>query len=826
MYNLVEQQYYIEERMLLEATSRQNKENTGSSKRGEWSTSKAGSYLVSTLLSDRDTTEHTSFVTLLKTYLGDKAGVGRHKLAAKSLNECGLQTEVIAYLTAKAIFNAFAFNQGGVSSLGRNSRIKRSTLSMRVADMVHDEWRVRFFQDGDKRKALLKKLMKDFDKRTYPREWRKRTIKNYFDAEQISWTAWSEADKVRIGYALVCLFQQSTNWIEKDDSYVWMTEEMVQYIQRLVQRQTCYFTLYHPMVVPPKPWSVTNLFRGGYHTNKVKRYPIIKGATKRDVERMSNMDWSRIIPAVNAIQETPWRINKQMYTAEEWAYYTFGGSIGKLPSCDEEPMPPIPHDYETNEEVHKTYRLACFEVHDRRRRSKSNRIAAVMTFAYAKQYLEYERIYFPHNLDSRGRAYPLPAFLNPQGPDYSKALLEFAEGQPVDTPEALAWVAIAGANAYGNDKVSLEERHRWVLDNEEMILSCANHYDEDRRWMAAAEPFQFLRFCLEWKQYKEEGLGYVSHMVIPVDATNSGLQHYSAMLRDEVGGRSVNLIPGLSRQDIYGDVAKHVVKQLEEDGSQLAKDWLAFGIDRKMTKRQVMVVPYAGKFSSCLSYTREAFDEKLAAGKVSPWDHRGEDHSSRIVMLAKMIWQAIGDVVVKGKEAMQWLSKIASAYSKQANTSNRRGYDKRMSWTTPDGFEVVHFREDYKLRRVKTSFDGIVFLSFLEANGKLSPKDMALAVAPNFVHALDATHMRATIMKGLDIGMSSYGMVHDSFGVHARFMPIFLRDCVKPAFVEMYQTDVLAEFAGKFSDMSEIPPKPEMGTLDLQGVLKSEFFFS
>ena len=41
------------------------------------------------------------------------------------------------------------------------------------------------------------------------------------------------------------------------------------------------------------------------------------------------------------------------------------------------------------------------------------------------------RIYFPHNLDFRGRAYPMHPYLNHMGDDVSRGLLTFAEAKPL-----------------------------------------------------------------------------------------------------------------------------------------------------------------------------------------------------------------------------------------------------------------------------------------------------------------------------------------------------------------------------------------------------------
>lgn len=820
MQTLIEKQVDLEYATRQEAEVRRDQDNLKTNKRKAWSESKLGiSYTKAAT---------TRFVSHVADFMNQPAQEGRRmNRAAEHLRRTGVEPEVVAYLFTKALFNLLA--------LTHRRRLKRVSLCIKSADLIHDEWRIRYFAQTDKRKALLRKLFKDFDKRTYPREWRKRTITNYFHAEQLEWKGWETKDKLHVGYALLVLFKQATGMVEMDGVFVDPTEELFAHVQDTLQRRVLDFMIYKPMVVPPRPWGMDYLFRGGYISNNVKRYPIIKGARRRDVERFMNMDWSNVIPSLNALQETPWRVNHQMLDMLDWCMYERGGDFAGLPPLDPKPLPPLPFNYRTDEAVKKEHDKRVFLIRSENREIISKRLMILNTITIAKQYRNFKALYFPHNMDTRGRAYPLPAFLNPQGPDSTKALLEFGRGKPITDENQAGWLAIAGANAYGKDKVSLAERVAWVEANHDMIISIAENPKGDLRWTEASEPFQFLRFCIEWSDFFKTGFGFVSHMVVPVDATCSGLQHYSAMLRDEIGGRSVNLVPGLSRQDIYQDVADKVIEALMADVADPTSEtkhwsmgWIKFGIDRKITKRQVMVVPYAGTFASCMEYTREAVKEKLKEGHIKPWNSGdAKEENDRIVHLSKLIWNAIDLVVVKGKEAMRWLSTAAAAYTKWANKHmDGDAFAKRMTWVTPDGFEAIHWRADEAKNRVVSYLDGRVQLAFYEETQKLNSKDMALAVAPNFVHSMDACLLRVSIMRALAHGLSDFGMIHDSFGVHAADMDTFLSQCVKPAFIDMYQNDVLAQFKDRLPVELDLEPLPEQGSLDLEGVLNSEFFFS
>src|SRR5690606_30613222 len=108
-----------------------------------------------------------------------------------------------------------------------------------------------------------------------------------------------------------------------------------------------------------------------------------------------------------------------------------------------------------------------------------------------------DAFFFPFQLDFRGRAYTMPSGLTPQGDDLAKGLLTFADAVPLGD-EGVDWLAIHGANSFGIDKVSFEERIAWVGENERMILACAADPLEHRECMAADSPFVFLAFCFEW----------------------------------------------------------------------------------------------------------------------------------------------------------------------------------------------------------------------------------------------------------------------------------------------------------------------------------------
>ena len=59
----------------------------------------------------------------------------------------------------------------------------------------------------------------------------------------------------------------------------------------------------------------------------------------------------------------------------------------------------------------------------------------------AEQFRNEPGMWFPHNMDFRGRAYPMPPHLNHLGSDTSRGILQFAEGRALGE-HGLEWLYI------------------------------------------------------------------------------------------------------------------------------------------------------------------------------------------------------------------------------------------------------------------------------------------------------------------------------------------------------------------------------------------------
>jgi DNA-directed RNA polymerase len=374
------------------------------------------------------------------------------------------------------------------------------------------------------------------------------------------------------------------------------------------------------------------------------------------------------------------------------------------------------------------------------------------------------------------------------------------------------------------DKVTFDERVKWVDEHEAYILdSATNPLDGFRFWADTDEaPYQFLAACFEYARYKEQGADIISHLPIALDGTCNGLQNFSALLRDEIGGKATNLVPQDKPADIYAEVAKIVSKMVERDadaGDEQAHIWVG-KVNRKITKRGVMTTPYGAKFYGLKD---QLINELKKLDTPTAKYLESTDNYKPCQYLAEKLYDAIGQVVVAARQAMDWLQIVAKVCS-QANIP--------IEWTTPSGFRP---HQEYLIAEtdiVKTIFGGVQLKVRLARDTIMINKSkQASGISPNYIHSLDASHLVLTINKCLENGIHNFSMIHDSYGTHACDIDK-LAHLLRDAFIEQYSEDLLAKLRDEImaqlpeKSKGKIPPLPKKGGLDLEVIRESRYFFA
>lgn len=544
------------------------------------------------------------------------------------------------------------------------------------------------------------------------------------------------------------------------------------------------------------------------------------------IEKFNQQDVSVEYKCVNALQHTPWRINSFVCDVLRTAWNS-GQQWQGLPPRDNAPVPPYPFAVdpkflrEDQKVEFKEFKSKRNKIYTENARNLSRRIQVERTIQLAEEYLSHDDFWFVWQLDFRGRKYPVESFLSPQNADYSKALLEFSQSVTMDSAASAKWLAIHGANVFGVDKVSLEDREMWAYMNTENAISVYNDPLGSKWWQEADKPWQALAWCKEWAEYniaRAAGEPYETRLPCASDGSCNGLQHLSAMLRDYEGGKAVNLTPSKEPQDIYSDVAAKATALLEKEGTLMARQLLEIGVCRKICKRPVMIVPYSGTRHSCRDYIMEALEEKCKGR--NPW---GDNFFQPSLYLSGFVWQAISEVVVSAFDAMKYIKEIAKLYVENGLS---------FSWKTPTNLLVRQHYPNSTSKRVKSHLNGsLVSLRYRETDDtSIDKRKMLSGASPNFVHSLDAAALTITVSKCLDAGITDFAMVHDSYGTHSPNMPL-LNDELRKAFVEMYEKhDVLLNlYTSAVTTLPKevlVPPPPIKGTLDLKEVLQSDYFFA
>ena len=627
-----------------------------------------------------------------------------------------------------------------------------------------------------------------------------------------------------------------------------------------------------PTIIPPRHWS--SPYDGGYYgasclQTQLIRLNVLGGteAVKTYTSKLAMVDLGNIYAALNAMQDTPFKINKDiLHTLKE--IYASGGVLGGVPRTEPfEKLPRLPEDA-TKEQIqeHKKKAVGIYKQEEAR---KSKALRCLVAIKTAERFAEYDSIYFPWNVDYRGRCYPIPTALSPQGDDIQKSLLLFAKGTPLASNEDLKWLKIHGANLAGNDKISFKERIAWVEAHETDIVNSAEDPLGYRWWYEVSKgdyPMEFLAFCFEYRKlltYIEKygnAKGFVSNLPLAFDGTCSGLQHFSALLRDEVGGQAVNLMPSDTVQDIYSIVANKVNKLLLKDAIEgtedsfktnkdgefmldregkpqvkygdktLAQNWVNFnrikfgqdGITRKVCKRSVMTLAYGSK--------QYGFKENLLADIIHPYvlDHPEDNPflspNQAAIYMAKLIWDSVKTTVIKAVEGMEWLQKVADLICHDNHV---------VTWNTPNGFPVQQNYMKMKQETIQLRFNKarVRFYNQRETDD-VDNRAQRNGIAPNFIHSMDACHLQRVVNAMKQLGDDNFMMIHDSFGTDCAHAGLLYK-VIRQEFVNLYKDqNHLANFLESVKyligddKLSKVPEIPAFGNLDLDLVKQSDFCFA
>lgn len=766
-----------------------------------------------------------------------------------------------------------------LSKLVKPEGIPITPMASSIGRTLEDE--IRFGRIRDQEKEHFKRtIAESLNKRAgaaYKRAYMQAVESSMLEQRQLSdaWGTWGPTEAVHVGIKMLELVIQSAQLVElkrygagDKSADVEMVHLSDFWVKKMAQRG---FSLagiapvYQPCVVPPKPWN--GVVGGGYWAKGRRPLPLIRLGSKAAVKRYEDVYMPEVYEAVNIIQQTPWKVNQKVLDVVNMVEKLNNTPIKDIPRLD--PMKPEAFDGEGEEEL-KAWKKAAAGIYRREKARQSRRLSLSFIVSQANKFSQFKAIWFPYNMDWRGRVYAVPMF-NPQGNDMQKGLLTLAVGKPIGA-EGFKWLKIHGANCASQrlesgkktDKTQFTQRIQWVEDNHDNIMAAAKSPMDSIDWWGKMDsPFCFLAFCFEYAGVMHHGLRYNCSLPIAFDGSCSGIQHFSAMLRDHIGGHAVNLTPSGEVQDIYqivSDRAEAELRVLLINGTdnemktftdkktgeiterlvlgtrELARQWLAYGMSRDVTKRSVMTLAYGSKE---YGFADQVFEDTVMpaidAGKGAMFT----DPSQAARFMAKMIWDAVSVTVVAAVDAMKWLqgaAKLLAAEVKDKKTGEVLKPCLPVHWVTPDGFPVWQEYRKRDTTRLNLMFLGSFNLQPTVNRGdkkELDKHKQESGISPNFVHSQDGSHLRKTVVHThRKYGVMSFAVIHDSFGTIPADAEALFKG-VRETMVETYRdNDVLQDFYEQFADQlhesqrEKLPPLPQRGKLNIEDILSSDFAFA
>ena len=617
-----------------------------------------------------------------------------------------------------------------------------------------------------------------------------RTLMNRCDVDH--WKTWGRATRIRLGGWLLDCICEATNWFmretrrdgRKTQCYVIPTPEFIAEKDRVMATAELFSPIAWPMLIEPNDWA--NDKPGGYILNEVmKGYDMVRRGNNSRIQGETPINF------LNKIQKVAYTLNPFVVDVAE-TLMAKGRQVGKFIPVVDIPLPPKPVDIAENYDSRKDYRRRAAEVMNVNAQAFQKSCRTRMTMNAVKVFKDKGKFYIPWSFDYRSRVYPIPAFLTPQDTDFGKSLLKFHESAFV-TPDAVHWLAFQVATTYGLDKDTMQDRQVWVDNNQDLIKRVATDpIGNLPDWEGADEPWQFLAACEEYHECVIKCNRQHTNLMVATDATCSGLQILSGLARDESTAKLVNVVPGDHPMDAYKVIADTARPNVPESVQPF--------MDRKVTKRTVMTIPYNAKPYSNRSYIRDALKEK------------GIDiDKEQLTETVKAVRDAMDRIVPGPMQVMKWIEKeVAAAID--------RGVE-QIEWVTPSGFVVTQRLMKYQTQRINLQLLGRCQVKI--ATGETDKVDKAHhknATAPNLIHSLDASLLCLSALRF----NAPISLIHDSVLCRATDMGI-LSAIVRETYMHLFaEHDYLTTFAHHIGAETE---PPIIGDLEPSTVINSTYFF-
>ena len=719
-----------------------------------------------------------------------------------------------------------------------NTMLNQEVLQQHATGSVAYSFQKTAFRIGKAVKAICEYRL---TKKTFYEDWKNQShyLKNWepkrcrgfvkkFDGI-LNWTKTQQEDvgthmlhiasKSSVVHTLSRKVRNGRKWSQ--EIIVYLDNDIVNKLVKLHSADALSHIVYRPMLVPPVPHEME--VSGGLLDLSLRKQ------TTDGKSRHTQFD----LDAINTLSQTEWSINKPVLDIMETMFNHNWETCNLPPSNLETFMftEPYPEEGTPQDKAKWTDKKAT--LWGEWYKTEQKRLQMVFRIAMAKQLTKLKFFYHSYTFDFRGRAYTITPMLSPQSGDFDRGLIKLSTPIKIDTPEALYWVKVQVANLMdgakgwdeeADDKETFDNRVAWVDRNHELLLRVAEDPYEhaglwcDNKTIKKNPSFQRIAAILDYANVVNKGY---SELNVQLDGACNGSQHWSAIRGDVEIATLTNVLPGPKPQDLYQYVADKATEEMlrsAKEGNEWSKtfsDKWDSGINRKVVKRATMCDAYGITPHGVRRYAREEghllwvekeYGKEFMAGAVNE--------------LARLtLWGLQGAMAMsnEGKDYLRYLSNCCSDLNKP------------LTWTTPTGFKVIHKYPEF-IPRVSYSQlynkEYVLQASFGQASGNVDPIQASLGIPPNFIHAIDASHMRMVVNRMKEAGITQFCMVHDSYGCPAPYVET-MRKIIKETFYEIHrenQLELLKEDVEQFLGIPLENP-PTKGDFNIGRVLSSEYLF-
>lgn len=538
-----------------------------------------------------------------------------------------------------------------------------------------------------------------------------------------------------------------------------------------------------PMLCPPQPWTTSK--NGGYLLAKSDLIRLPQSAQQQH-DRIENTPPAHLyasLDSLNQLGSIAWTVNQGVLDVILKVFQEGGNEKLEVPPLPSTlPPPPVP---DTDAELTKEEKYALFKLKMLHRRKQAEMYSlwcdALYRLSLAHHYRD--RVFWlPHNMDFRGRVYPLPPHLQHLGSDLARCLLVFHQNKKLGV-DGFSWLKLHCINLTGLKKRdSIRERLLFAEQIMPEILDSADNPLEGHMWwLKSDEPWQTLSCCMEIAKVLRSGdpENFESNFPIHQDGSCNGLQHYAALGRDSAGALSVNLAPAEVPQDVYSGIAALVEQARqrdEEDGIEVARVLRSF-VMRKVIKQTVMTTVYGvTRYGARLQIAKQLKDlDEFPKDMVWPASS----------YLTNKTFESLREMFTSTKEIQDWFTDCARLISSVCGQN--------VEWITPLGLPVVQPYNRFDKRPVLGK--GMKLDASFAMDTYLKPNIMKQknAFPPNFIHSLDSSHMMLTSLFCEKAGIT-FISVHDCFWTHPCTVPEMNRIC-REQFVALHSQPILEDLS-------------------------------